>query len=255
MVDIQAVLELFQTSTGIYFTHKELLQEALTHRSFANESPDTKHNERLEFLGDSIIDYIVAEMVFLKFPNHSEGQLTEYRSALVRTESLAQLAQNIHLNQFLILGKGESLNQAEQLHINLMCRGFEAVIGAIYLEFGIERTKAFLLPRFQELLDDIIVNNRHLDARSILQERSQADIFVTPEYRVIDKDEGKHTRVFQVEVVVGELVLGHGEGSSKRIAAQKAARNALDLIERDGWSEDALLLRELHKKKRPSKNS
>lgn len=220
----------------VSFENDALLTKALTHRSFVNEVdgyvPD---NERLEFLGDAVIGFITAEMLFNLYPDEPEGWLTQLRSALVRTESLAILAEDCQLGDFLRMGRGE-VNSGGRTRTTNLCRGFEAVMGALYMDQGVEAVKAFVLPRMHNLLKYILDNKLHLDARSMLQERSQADMRVTPVYRVVDTDGPEHEKEFIVEALVAGIVVGRGSGASKRGAAQSAARDALNQIESYGWS-------------------
>ncbi|MCB9459571.1 MAG: ribonuclease III [Anaerolineaceae bacterium] len=228
----QKLIEIMDVS----FADDALLTKALTHRSFVNEVdgyvPD---NERLEFLGDAVIGFITAEMLFNLYPDEPEGWLTQLRSALVRTESLAILAEDCQLGDFLRMGRGE-VNSGGRSRATNLCRGFEAIMGALYIDQGIEEVKKFVLPRLHSLLKFILDNKLHLDARSMLQERSQADMRVTPVYRVVDTDGPEHEKEFVVEALVAGVVVGRGSGASKRGAAQAAARDALSQIEGNGWS-------------------
>ena len=220
----------------VSFKNDALLTKALTHRSFVNEvEGHVPDNERLEFLGDAVIGFITAEMLFNLYPDEPEGWLTQLRSALVRTESLAILAEDCQLGNFLRMGRGE-VNSGGRTRTTNLCRGFEAVMGALYMDQGIEAVKAFVLPRLHNLLKYILDNKLHLDARSMLQERSQADMRVTPVYRVVDTDGPEHEKEFIVEALVAGIVVGRGSGASKRGAAQSAARDALTQIEAFGWS-------------------
>jgi ribonuclease III len=229
----------FQALIGVHFLDPNMLRRALTHRSFVNEvGEDMRDNERLEFLGDAILDFVVADMLFRLFPDVSEGELTQLRAALVRTESLALLGSEIQLGEYLLIGKGEE-NSGGRTRTNNLCRGFEALIGAIYLDRGIETVREFSLPRLNVLLEYVLENDLHKDARSMLQERSQAELRFTPIYRLADANGPDHEKEFLVEVLIGEIVLGKGIGSSKRTAAQSAARIALKQLEEVGWPEEA----------------
>lgn len=225
----------FESIIGIQFIDPNILRRALTHRSFVNEAEElVKDNERLEFLGDAILDFVVADMLFRRFPDVSEGELTQLRAALVRTDSLAALAESCRLGEFLYMGKGEE-NNGGRTRSNNLCRGFEAVIGGIYMDQGLEAVREFVLVRLAELLDHVIEHSLHKDARSMLQERSQAELRFTPVYRLVDSAGPDHEKEFLIEVVVGELILGRGLGASKRSAAQAAARSALERLETHGW--------------------
>lgn len=230
----------FEDVLGVQFHNLDLLTQALTHRSFVNEydgEETIRDNERLEFLGDAILDVIVAEMLFRKFPEVSEGELTQFRAALVKTESLAMLATQFNLGQYLRIGRGEE-NSGGRERPNNLCRGFEAVIGAMYLDGGIQTVEKFVTPSLLELLDYVIENNLHIDARSELQERTQATLSITPIYRVAGADGPDHAKEFHVEVAIGDIIIGKGIGTSKRSAAQEAARVALQHLEEKGFPEN-----------------
>jgi len=238
MVDVAGVLARFQETTGLYFVDLAILRESLTHRSFINESVDNRDNERLEFLGDAVLDMVVAERLFRRFPQASEGQLSQLRSAMVKEESLAQLAEAMLLGEFLLLGRGEELNGGRQRQSNL-CRGFEALVGGLFMDRGWDAVRAFLEPLLDELLERIVSLGLHQDARSVLQERSQAELHVTPTYRTAEVGGEEHDKVFTVEVLVGKLVIGRGAGASKRGAGQAAAEDALRRLREAGdWSQE-----------------
>jgi ribonuclease III len=238
----QDQLTKFQSHIGLHFLDPNILRRALTHRSFVNEQEaNLGDNERLEFLGDAILDFVVGDMLYRRFVELPEGELTQLRAALVRTDSLAMLANDIQLGEFLFIGKGEE-NSGGRKRINNLCRGFEALIAGIYMDRGLEAVREFVLPRLNTFLEYVIANDLHKDARSILQERSQADIHVTPVYRMVDANGPDHEREFSLEVLVGDIVLGQGMGSSKRVAAQAAARDALKRLEEKGWPDEAYIL-------------
>lgn len=239
MTNITETLPPFEKILGIQFNNADLLTQALTHRSFVNEydgEGEVLDNERMEFLGDAILDVIVADMLFKKFPDVSEGELTQLRAALVKTESLALLATNFNLGMYLRIGHGEESSGGRERQNNL-CRGFEAVIGAMYLDSDIKTVEGFILPSLNELLDYVLEHNLHIDARSELQERIQASLRITPSYRVAGADGPDHAKEFHVEVTIGETIIGTGIGTSKRSAAQEAARAALQHLEEKGFPE------------------
>ncbi len=226
----------FEALIGFRFENPDLLRRALTHSSYVNEyvgSADIGDNERLEFLGDAVLDVIVADMLYRRFPHISEGKLTQLRAALVKTESLAEIAGRFRLGEFLLVGHGEEISGGRQ-RLSTLCRGLEAVIGAIYLDRGMSAAADFTLPSLMELLDDVIANASHIDARSELQERLQAQLNVPPDYRVVGAEGPEHEKEFQVEVAIGEATIGCGRGRSKRAAAQAAAADALRRLDADG---------------------
>ena len=232
----------FEAALGIKFRNPELLTQALTHRSFVNEyegAGSTPDNERLEFLGDAVLDLIVADMLYRKFPHVDEGELTQLRAALVKTESLARLGARFRLGEYLRVGHGEEISGGRE-RLTILCRAFEAVIGAIYLDQGMDAVIDFVVPPLLELLDHIIERGLHIDARSALQERIQARLNITPDYRVTGAEGPEHAKEFRVEVAIGDTFIGSGVGSSKRAAAQEAARAALKQLEADGLPEALL---------------
>lgn len=232
----------FEDIIGIEFTDPALLTQALTHRSFVNEyegADDVRDNERLEFLGDAVLDLLVADMLYRKFPLVDEGELTQLRAALVKTESLAQLGTNCLLGEYLRIGHGEEMSGGRE-RSTILCRAFEAVVGAIYLDQGMSAVVDFVLPRLLELLEHIVENELHIDVRSQLQERIQARLNVTPAYRVTGTEGPEHQKEFRVEVAIGETLIGSGTGGSKRAAAREAARAALKQLEAEGLQESRL---------------
>ncbi len=222
----------FEKLLGIHFSKPELLTIALTHSSFVNEydGADEPHdNERLEFLGDAVLDLVAADLLYNRYPHMTEGSLTQMRAALVKTESLAKFAEQVQLGDFLRFGVGEERSGGRERQSTL-CHAFEAVIGAIYLDRGLAVVAQFLKPLLLELLDEVLDKRLHLDARSELQERLQARRQPPPQYRVSETSGPEHDKRFRVEVGNGADVLGRGVGKSKRAAAQAAARDALSRL-------------------------
>jgi ribonuclease III len=228
-------IDQFQKEIGLHFADLSLLQQAMTHRSYVNEHSDNDliDNERLEFLGDAIIDFVVGDMLYQRFPVITEGELTRLRAALVRTESLAVLAQQCGIGETLRMGKGEEASGGRERPNNL-CGAFEALIGALYLDQGLEAVRAFVMPQVNPLLENVIAEASDKDARSLLQEWSQAQHNLTPVYRTVSEAGPDHEKEFTVEVLVGEHAVGTGVGRSKQSAAQAAARAALANIARGG---------------------
>ncbi|GAB4515474.1 MAG: ribonuclease III [Anaerolineae bacterium] len=213
---------------GVEFRDKTLLQRALTHRSFLNESPDfpLADNERLEFLGDAVLDFLVGEFLYHRFPEQREGALTNMRAALVRREALARFARRIRLGDFLLMGRGEAESGGRERPATL-CAAFEALVGALYLDQGLDAVKRFLHPFIEPELEAVLEEAINKDAKSQLQEWSQAHLHVTPKYETIDERGPDHAKVFTVQVLIDGQPYGVGEGRSKQAAAQVAARNAL----------------------------
>ncbi len=229
-----------QDAIGYHFKCEDHLLEALTHRSYLNESDmPLRDNERLEFLGDAVLEYLVTRFIFLYFEHAGEGELTQLRSAMVRTDALAKLARDLDLGAYLRMGRGEEANGGRKRD-TLLCRAYEALVGAVYLDGGIDAVQRVFLPAFEQLLQHIVTNSLHKDARSLLQERSQAELRITPSYRVVEAEGPEHEREYTAEVLIGEWVIGSGKGKSKRTAAQASARHALQKVERQGWPPEVL---------------
>lgn len=218
----------------LYFKNERLLLQSLTHRSYVNEhdDPEAEDNERLEFLGDAVVDFVAGEMLFYRFPDVNEGELTRLRSALVRTESLAQLAKVCRVGEAIRMGKGEEQGGGRS-RLNNLCGAFEALIGALYLDQGLDAVRTFLNPHLETRLAQVIQEQLDKDARSLLQERSQSEYSQTPQYRTVSMSGPDHEREFTVEVLIGERVVGTGTGRSKQAASQSAAQDALRRLEEE----------------------
>jgi ribonuclease-3 len=228
-------IEKTQIDLGVHFEHPALLLRALTHRSYLNENPDLalEDNQRLEFLGDAVLDFISGAWLYQHFPEFQEGRLTSLRAALVRTTTLAKFARHIGLGNHLRLGKGEEESGGRDRNPNL-CDAFEALIGALYLDQGLPAVEHFLYPLLAEQTQLVLAAELDRDPKSRLQEWSQAELGITPHYRTIRSVGPDHARTFRVAAYIGDEVYGEGEGSSKQSAARAAAQAALDRIERDG---------------------
>lgn len=220
----------FAERIGIEFEDHLLLSRALTHRSYLNEHPEAlEDNERLEFLGDAVLDFLVGAWLYNRYPELPEGNLTRLRSALVRTEQLAEFARDIQLGSAMRLGRGEE-DAGGRERPALLCGTFEAMIGAIYLDCGIEQVSEFIQPLLEPAADLILQGQKDKDPKSILQEWAQSQGFGTPYYRTTDSQGPDHAKVFEVEVFVNDIVYGRGVGHSKQLAAKSAAREALNQI-------------------------
>jgi len=225
-------LEKLEAQLAISFRDKSLLLRALTHRSYLNENPDLAltDNERLEFLGDALLDFVVAEHLYHRFPEMQEGEMTSLRSALVQERTLAELARRLDLGSYLRLGRGENAGGGRH-RAPLLCGAYEALVGAVFLDQGLDLTKQWLLAQMSPLLDEILEQRRHKDPKSQLQELSQGLWQITPAYRTVSERGPDHAKEFTVEVVIGGQVFGQGEGRSKRDAEEAAARAALARLE------------------------
>ncbi len=204
-----------------------LLSRALTHRSFLNEHTEAlEDNERLEYLGDAVLDFIVGVWLYHHYPEMAEGDLTRMRSALVHTEQLAVFARKVKLGDAMRLGRGE-VQAGGQNRSALLCDTFEAVVGALYLDSGIDAVNIFMHPLLQEASEDILVNHKNEDPKSLLQEWAQSQGFQAPLYITRSAHGPDHSKIFELEVVIAGNIYGTGTGPSKSTAAKAAARVAL----------------------------
>ncbi len=220
-----------EKTLGITFTDKSLLQRALTHRSYLNENPEypLSDNERLEFLGDAVLDFLTAKYLYNRFPEMAEGQLTSLRAALVKRETLAQFAVTLNLGQYLLLSRGEEEGGGRQREATL-CAAFEALTGAILLDQGLQAAEDLTLKCIEPEIRRILEEELYKDAKSTLQELAQGRLQLTPIYRIVGERGPDHAKEFTVEVLIGEQVYGHGTGPSKQAAEQEAAKAALQRI-------------------------
>jgi ribonuclease-3 len=225
------VLKKAQDRLGVPFADLSLLQRALTHRSYLNEHPEhaLEDNERLEFLGDAVLDFITGAWLYHRFPEMDEGRLTRLRAGLVRTETLAEFAEQFGLGEALLLGRGEDESGGRTRRKNL-CGSFEAVIGALYLDKGMDAAQQFVEPLLNLALGSLLQSSDK-DAKSRFQEWSQATFGLTPVYRTVASRGPDHAKEFVVAAMVGLTEVGRGNGNSKQAAAQMAAQRALEAIE------------------------
>lgn len=223
-----------EQALNVTFSNKALLQRALTHRSYLNENPDypLEDNERLEFLGDAVLDFIAGEYLYHRFPEMPEGRLTNLRSALVRTETLAQFATQLNLGDYLFLGRGEEESGGRKRPA-ILCDAFEAFIGALYLDSGLDPVRKFVCALIDPALQPILALDTDKDAKSRLQEVAQSHYQLTPTYRTVQEEGPDHAKVFTVEAVIGGKSYGRGKGLSKQVAAQAAAQEALEVLEQE----------------------
>jgi ribonuclease III len=213
---------------GIQFNDLSLLLRALTHRSYLNENvgPALEDNERLEFLGDAVLDFTVGAYLYHHFPEMAEGDLTALRASLVRAETLADFARHFDIGHYMRLGYGEAESGGRE-RVPALSATFEAVVGAIYLDQGLEVVELWLEKLIAPTLADILAVSAHKDAKSEFQIWAQARYNVTPHYRVKAAEGPDHAKIFTVQVLVGDETWGVGEGRSKQVAAQAAAATAL----------------------------
>jgi ribonuclease III len=213
---------------GLHFKDWHLLRVAFVHRSYLNEhkASTLEHNERLEFLGDAVLELVTTEYLFHNYPTEPEGVLTNWRSALVRGEMLAKVARTLNLGEYLFLSHGEERSGGREKDY-LLANTLEALIGVIYLNLGYEKAQEFvtkfLLLHLQEILDA----GAHIDAKSRLQELAQDKVGVTPRYECLEERGPDHDKVFTMAAFIGDRMVGKGEGNGKQSAEQKAAEDAL----------------------------
>lgn len=204
-----------------------LLSRALTHRSYLNEHPDAlEDNERLEFLGDAVLDFVVGAWLYNRYPDMLEGDLTRMRSALVHTGELAEFAKQIDLGRAMRLGRGE-LQAGGKARPALLCDTFEAVVGAIYLDQNIAGVLTFISPFLLSSAEDILINHKDEDPKSNLQEWAQGNGYQTPQYITCSSSGPDHSKIFEVDVYIGGKVVARGSGHSKQAATKSAATKAL----------------------------
>jgi ribonuclease-3 len=230
---MQNNLESFEESIGVSFEDGALLRQAFTHRSYLNEHRDEVmgHNERLEFLGDAVLELISTHFLYEKFPDHDEGELTAYRAALVNAVTCAEVANDLHMNDFLLLSRGEAKDQGRARQV-LLANAFEALVGAIYLDQGYDAARGFIEKHLFPKIDDIVKKKLWRDAKSAFQEKAQDAEGATPRYAVIRESGPDHDKQFIVGVYIKEALVAQGNGKSKQEAEQEAARAAL---EAKGW--------------------
>lgn len=225
-------LQSFEKRIGVSFDNEKLLREAFTHRSYLNENrePGLAHNERLEFLGDAVLELVVTRHLFDAYPRSTEGDLTSYRSALVNAQTLSGVAQDLGMNGYMLLSRGEAKDTGRARQF-LLANAFEALVGAIYLDQGYDAAAAFirryLLPRTEEIVERELWR----DAKSLFQEKAQDVVGTTPSYATLEESGPDHDKHFIIGVYLGKELVAKGEGKSKQEAEQEAARRALQVKE------------------------
>ena len=227
----ESPLEFAQRLSLPFLENPRLLTRALTHTSYINEHTDAPDdNERLEFLGDAVLEVIVSAWLYTRFPEMREGEMTRMRSSLVRTEQLAAFSRQIGVGDALRLGKGEQSTGGSNRDA-LLCNAFEAITGALYLQSDLPTVEKFIFP-FLESAEEKIVSDvdDNYDAKSRLQEWTQANKMGTPSYIVLNEKGPDHSKIFEMEVLIGEKSYGKGSGQSKSVAAQSAAKETLKML-------------------------
>jgi ribonuclease-3 len=223
----------FEKKIGIKFKNKNLLKQAFTHRSYINENPPPAggllgHNERLEFLGDAVLELVITEHLFSKYPKKNEGELTSFRAALVNADMLSRVAKSLSMGDFLLLSRGEKkdVGRARQY---ILANTFEALVGAIYLDRGYGKVFSFLKNSLFPMIKEVIEKKLWIDAKSLFQEKAQEFKNITPSYRVVGEAGPDHAKNFIIGVYLNGEMIAEGKGVSKQEAEQSAARHALKL--------------------------
>lgn len=220
----------FEKKIGIAFNNEDLLRVAFTHRSYLNEhraaKVKTEHNERLEFLGDAVLELLVTEFLFKKYPHQDEGDLTMYRAGLVNAVTLAGVAETLGMNDYMLLSKGEAKDTGRAREV-ILANAIEALIGALYLDGGYAKAGDFVSRFVLPLTDNIVAEGKWLDAKSHFQEKAQEIAGVTPAYETIHEEGPDHDKHFTVAVFLGREKVAEGKGKSKQEAEQAAAAHAL----------------------------
>lgn len=223
----------FEENAGVIFKDKSLLKQAFTHRSYINENRDSKlaHNERLEFLGDAVLELVITDYLYGLLKNSDEGEMTMLRSALVNADTCSKVAQTLGANEFLLLSKGETKDTGRARQY-ILANTLEAIIGAVYIDQGYEVVKKFIITHVAVLTEDILKDGNWVDAKSLFQEKAQEHLNTTPVYKTLSESGPDHDKHFTVGVYIGNELYGKGDGQSKQDAEQEAARVALDA---KGW--------------------
>ena len=218
----------FETSIGVAFKNRDLLAQAFIHRSFLNENPRTglEHNERLEFLGDAVLELAVTDYLYKTYPDSPEGELTSYRAALVNANTMADFANEINMNEYLFLSRGEAKDTGKA-RLYILANAIEALIGAIYLDQGYTNVEKFIERFLYKRSAEIVKNKLWRDSKSLVQEKAQEHVGVTPSYKVVRETGPDHDKHFTIGIFFGAEKIAEGRGHSKQEAEQDAARNAL----------------------------
>lgn len=220
----------FEKKTKIFFKDKNLLKQAFIHRSYINENGSTglSHNERLEFLGDAVLELIVTDFLYKKYPSYTEGELTAVRSALVNAIIISEVALKAGMNDFLLLSRGEAKDHGKARQY-ILANTYEAYIGALYLDQGYDVVDKFLHENLLPKTDEIVKKKLWRDAKSLVQEKAQEFVQVTPQYKVLSESGPDHDKHFTVGIFFGSNLIAEGKGKSKQEAEVKAAESALKL--------------------------
>ncbi len=220
----------FEKKTKIVFKDKDLLKQAFIHRSYINENGATglSHNERLEFLGDAVLELIVTDFLYKKYPKHTEGELTALRSALVNAIIISEIASKIGMNEFLLLSRGETKDTGKARQY-ILANTYEAYVGAVYLDQGYDVANSFITKSLLPKTEEIVAKKLWRDAKSLVQEKAQEFVNFTPAYKVLSESGPDHDKHFNIGIFFGPDLIAEGKGKSKQEAEQKAAEAALKI--------------------------
>jgi len=223
---------LFEKKTNIVFNDKKLLEQAFIHRSYINENSGSNlsHNERLEFLGDAVLELIVTDYLYNKYPDKDEGNLTAYRSSLVNAITVGEVALSLGMNEYLLLSKGEAKDIGKARGY-ILANTYEAYVGAVYLDRGYDVAKDFIAKTLFNKIDAIVAKKLWRDSKSLIQEKTQEFLNVTPHYKVLSEVGPDHDKHFTVGIFFGDECVAEGKGKSKQEAEQLAAHKALEVKE------------------------
>ncbi len=226
-----------QKRIGVKFKNQDLMRQAFVHRSYLNENPSFHlgHNERLEYLGDAVLELVVTDFLFANFPHASEGDMTSWRASLVNSKMLANIAHELNIEPLLYLSKGESKDTSSKARNYILTNAVEALIGAMYLDRGYKTAEKFIKKCILVQLPNILAKRLDVDPKSKFQELAQEKMRVTPRYDVLDEKGPDHAKLFRVGVFLGDELVASGNGSSKQEAQMDAARKGL---EAKGWQEE-----------------
>lgn len=230
MTDKTINFQNFEKKTKIVFKDKDLQKQSFTHRSYINENSNvsSSHNERLEFLGDAVLELLVTDFLYKKYPTYNEGELTALRSALVNAVIISEIATDVGMNDYLLLSRGEAKDTGKARQY-ILANTFEAYIGAVYLDQGLEVVNDFLKKNLLPKTEEIVKKKLWRDAKSLVQEKAQEFVNVTPSYKVLNETGPDHNKSFTVGIFFSTVKIAEGKGKSKQEAEQKAAENALKI--------------------------
>lgn len=224
----------FATALGLKFNNPDLIKQAFIHRSYLNEHREVTlpHNERLEFLGDAVLELVITDYLFAKYPDKPEGELTSLRAALVNAVTLSEIAAKVGINDYLLLSKGEARDTGRARQV-ILADTFESVVGAIYLDQGYTQAQEFIAEHLFNKTEEIVKKSLWQDAKSYFQEQAQDKLGITPSYQVVDQIGPDHNKRFTIGLYLGDELVVTGEGHSKQEAEQDAAQKGLEL---KGWT-------------------